>query len=51
MKMDNSPARGTRDLLPDVVATRDRVLGVIQDIYRRFGYQLIETRHWNGSSG
>jgi histidyl-tRNA synthetase len=41
--MDNSPARGTRDLLPDVVATRDRVLGLIQDVYRRFGYQRIET--------
>ena len=43
MKMDNSPARGTRDLLPDVVATRDRVLGAIQGVYRRFGYQRIET--------
>lgn len=43
MKMDNSPARGTRDLLPDVVATRDRVLNLIQDVYRRFGYQRIET--------
>ncbi|WP_460391943.1 histidine--tRNA ligase [Actinophytocola sediminis] len=41
--MDNSPARGTRDLLPSAVATRDRVLGVIQDIYRRYGYQRIET--------
>ncbi|OLF18853.1 histidine--tRNA ligase [Actinophytocola xanthii] len=41
--MDNSPARGTRDLLPDAVATRDRVLGLIQEIYRRFGYQRIET--------
>jgi histidyl-tRNA synthetase len=43
VKMDNSPARGTRDLLPDVVAARDRVLGLIQDVYRRFGYQRIET--------
>jgi histidyl-tRNA synthetase len=43
VKMDNSPARGTRDLLPDVVATRDRVLNLIQDVYRRFGYQRIET--------
>jgi histidyl-tRNA synthetase len=41
--MDNSPARGTRDLLPAAVATRDRVLGLIQDVYRRFGYQRIET--------
>lgn len=43
MKMDNSPARGTRDLLPTAVATRDRVLGLIQDVYRQFGYQRIET--------
>lgn len=43
MKMDNSPARGTRDLLPSAVATRDRVLGLIQDVYRQFGYQRIET--------
>ncbi|QWF79397.1 histidine--tRNA ligase [Amycolatopsis sp. CA-230715] len=43
MKTDNSPARGTRDLLPASVATRDRVLGLIQDVYRRFGYQRIET--------
>jgi len=41
--MDNSPARGTRDLLPSAVATRDRVLGLIQDVYRQFGYQRIET--------
>lgn len=41
--MDNSPARGTRDLLPATVATRDHVLGAIQDVYRRFGYQRIET--------
>jgi histidyl-tRNA synthetase len=43
VKMDNSPARGTRDLLPSAVATRDRVLGLIQAVYRRFGYQRIET--------
>lgn len=41
--MDNSPARGTRDLLPAAVVTRDRVLGLIQDVYHRFGYQRIET--------
>lgn len=41
--MDNSPARGTRDLLPAVVATRDRVLELIQGVYSRFGYQRIET--------
>ncbi|MEC3976949.1 histidine--tRNA ligase [Amycolatopsis sp. H20-H5] len=43
MKTDNSPARGTRDLLPATVATRDHVLGLIEGVYRRFGYQRIET--------
>lgn len=42
-KTDTSPARGTRDLLPDATATRDHVLGLIQGVYHRFGYQRIET--------
>lgn len=43
MKTDNSPARGTRDLLPASVAVRDHVLESITTVYRRFGYQRIET--------
>ena len=43
MKTDNSPARGTRDLLPANVAVRDHVLESITTVYRRFGYQRIET--------
>ena len=43
MKKDNSPARGTRDLLPDQVRTREHVLAAITDVYERFGYQRIET--------
>ena len=43
MKIDNSPARGTRDLLPANVAVRDHVLESITTVYRRFGYQRIET--------
>lgn len=43
MKIDNSPARGTRDLLPANVAIRDHVLASITAVYRRFGYQRIET--------
>jgi histidyl-tRNA synthetase len=41
--MDNSPARGTRDLLPATVAVRDHVLARITEVYHRFGYQRIET--------
>ncbi|SES31314.1 histidyl-tRNA synthetase [Actinokineospora terrae] len=43
MKMDNSPARGTRDLLPATVAVRDHVLARITEVYHRYGYQRIET--------
>jgi histidyl-tRNA synthetase len=43
MKIDNSPARGMRDLLPADVAVRDHVLDSIMAVYRRFGYQRIET--------
>jgi histidyl-tRNA synthetase len=41
--MDLSPARGTRDLLPATVAVRDHVLARITEVYRRYGYQRIET--------
>jgi histidyl-tRNA synthetase len=43
MKIDNSPARGMRDLLPADVAVRDHVLESIVAVYRQFGYQRIET--------
>ncbi len=43
MKIDNSPPRGTRDLLPDVVAKRDYVLDRIAEVYHRYGYRRIET--------
>jgi histidyl-tRNA synthetase len=57
VKIDNSPARGTRDLLPASVAVRDHVLESITTVYRRFGYQRIETpalediRRLQGSQG
>lgn len=41
--MDLNPARGTRDLLPATVAVRDHVLARITEVYRRYGYQRIET--------
>ena len=43
MKTDNSPARGMRDLLPADTAVRDHVLASIVAVYKRFGYQRIET--------
>jgi histidyl-tRNA synthetase len=43
MKIDNSPARGMRDLLPADVAMREQMLESVVAVYRRFGYQRIET--------
>jgi histidyl-tRNA synthetase len=43
VKMDLTPARGTRDLLPSAVAVRDHVLARITEVYARYGYQRIET--------
>jgi histidyl-tRNA synthetase len=40
---DNSPARGMRDLLPADTAARDHVLSSITGVYKRYGYQRIET--------
>jgi histidyl-tRNA synthetase len=58
MKIDNSPARGMRDLLPEAVQKRTKALDVIVDTYAKFGYQRIETpavesieRLTSGSSG
>jgi histidyl-tRNA synthetase len=42
-KIDTSPARGTRDVLPDEVELRDQARDVILATYRRFGYAHIET--------
>jgi histidyl-tRNA synthetase len=43
LKIDNSPPRGTRDLLPGAVANRDRALDRIAAVYRSYGYERIET--------
>jgi histidyl-tRNA synthetase len=43
VKTDNSPARGMRDLLPADTAVRDHVLASVTGVYKRFGYQRIET--------
>jgi histidyl-tRNA synthetase len=43
MAKDVNPPRGMRDFLPAEKAKRDRVLGVIREIYESHGYQEIET--------
>jgi histidyl-tRNA synthetase len=37
------PARGMRDFLPQDVRRREYVIGVISDVYRRYGFEPLET--------
>ena len=37
------PARGMRDFLPDDVRRREYVIGVIADVYERYGFEPLET--------
>jgi histidyl-tRNA synthetase len=41
--MATQPARGMRDVLPDDVRRRDYVVGVIRDVYDRYGFEPLET--------
>jgi histidyl-tRNA synthetase len=37
------PARGTRDFLPEDVRRREYVIGVVRDVYERYGFEPLET--------
>ncbi|MPZ19651.1 MAG: histidine--tRNA ligase [Luteitalea sp.] len=37
------PARGTRDFLPDEVRRRTHVIGVVREVYERYGFEPLET--------
>ena len=37
------PARGTRDFLPDTLRRRHYVIDVVRDVYRRYGFEPLET--------
>src|SRR3954471_16229074 len=37
------PARGMRDFLPQDVRRREYVIAIVEDVYRRFGFQPLET--------
>jgi histidyl-tRNA synthetase len=41
--MNTGPARGMRDFLPDDVRRRQYVIGVIADVYQRYGFEPLET--------
>src|SRR6266699_5639731 len=37
------PARGMRDFLPEEVRKREYVIGVIKEVYERYGFEPLET--------
>jgi histidyl-tRNA synthetase len=37
------PARGTRDFLPDDVRRREYVIGIVKDVFQRYGFEPLET--------
>jgi histidyl-tRNA synthetase len=41
--MSTQPARGTRDFLPDDIRRREYVMGIVRDVYQRYGFDPIET--------
>ena len=41
--MNTGPARGMRDFLPEDVRRRQYVIGVIADVYERYGFEPLET--------
>jgi histidyl-tRNA synthetase len=43
MSQSTRPARGMRDFLPEDVRRRDYVIGVVEDVYRRYGFEPLET--------
>ena len=43
MAQQTRPARGMRDFLPEDVRRRDYVIAVIEDVYRRYGFDPLET--------
>jgi histidyl-tRNA synthetase len=42
-KTNTQPARGMRDFLPADVRRREYVIGVIKEVYERFGFEPLET--------
>ena len=43
MPSNTQPARGMRDFLPDDVRKREYVIGVIKEVYERYGFEPLET--------
>ena len=43
MSTPTRPARGMRDFLPEDVRRRDYVIGIVEDVYRGYGFEPLET--------
>ena len=41
--MSTKPPSGTRDFLPDDIRRREYVIGVVRDVYERYGFEPLET--------
>jgi histidyl-tRNA synthetase len=42
-KPSTKPARGTRDFLPADIRRREHVIGIVRDVYQRYGFEPLET--------
>jgi histidyl-tRNA synthetase len=43
MAISTKPPTGTRDFLPEIMAQRREVIGVVQEVYQRYGFLPLET--------
>ncbi len=43
MTTNTNPARGMRDFLPDAVRKRNYVIGIIREVYEKYGFEPLET--------
>src|SRR5450432_3781508 len=42
-KQSTKPPSGTRDFLPDDIRRREHVVGIVRDVYQRYGFEPLET--------
>lgn len=40
---NTNPARGMRDFLPEQVRKREYVIGIIKEVYEKYGFEPLET--------
>ena len=42
-RQSTKPARGTRDFLPEDIRRREHVIGIVREVYQRYGFEPLET--------